>query len=129
MNTNLAGEVAIVTFIFAEPSARKAPDGVDRQVLYFASILALLLAFGLLLWIIHTVKWRAPHSYINHETLKKDYKTYKKFLEYIHDDYLEVVKHCGKIVDNKCKKFNWIAYLLSGSVILLLLITKFGGRI
>ncbi len=125
----IAGEVAIVTFIFVGDPSRYVPEGVDRLIFFYAGIIALLAAFGLLLWVISSVEWSIPHGIESSKTQLSKHKSYLSFLKYLHDDYTQVVSHCNKIVSNKCKKFNWVVYLLSAGVIILLVVTKFGGRL
>lgn len=124
----IAGEVAIVTFLFTGWDFRdKLMDG-DRIVFFYLGILLLGLAFGFLLWIISTVPWTMPHDYSNAKrwTEDKNYLNHQEFIEYLHDDYVAASTVNVKIVSNKCKKFNWSVFLLAGGVIIIMVI-KFGG--
>lgn len=125
----IAGEVAIVAFIFTDYTNSKnfVPVGTDRQVIFFGAIAALGLAFGFLLWVISSVPWKLAHDTVKSGKLHKDYSTHKEFLEYLNDYYCDVLDYCNKLVSNKCKKFNWVVYLLAAGVILLLIVTKLGG--
>lgn len=124
----IAGEVAIVTFLFTNWDFWKLVSGGDRLVFLFAGIFLLGAAFALFLWIISTVQWVMPHDGRTAKDWEKDknYPTYYSFLQYLHDDYISANNHCEKIVSNKCKKFNWSIFLLAGGVIIIMVI-KFGG--
>lgn len=125
----IAGEVAIITFLFSGWDFFKLIQGGDRLLLFVTGIILLGIAFGFLLWIISTVQWMIPHDYSTAGKWLKDknYSNYHSFLEYMHDDYLTATKHCENIVNNKCKKFNWSIFLLAGGVIIVMVI-KFGGQ-
>lgn len=124
----IAGEVAIVSFIFGDPNSRNIPDGADRRVFFFAAVVFLGLAFGILLWVISTVDWKLPHDFTKADDMlaDKNRNTPQSFLKYLHNDLCEVNDYCNKIVTRKCRKFNWTVYLLAAGVIILMVI-KFGG--
>lgn len=124
----IAGEVAIITFLFNNWDISKLVFNVDRVIFLSVGILLLSAAFSIFLWIISTVHWVYPHDNrpAKKWTSDKNYETYYDFLEYLHDDYNTANMHCQKIVNNKCKKFNWSIFLLAGGVIILMVI-KFGG--
>lgn len=129
----IAGEVAIVSFVFSPEANQKGihiPDGSDRRVFYFAGISFLALAFGFLLWIISTVDWKLPHDTQKSAKIFKDKNrdTELSFLEYLHDDFCDVNDYVTKLVTKKCRRMNWAIYLLSAGVIILL-VMKFGGSI
>jgi hypothetical protein len=124
----IAGEVAIVSFIFGDPNS-KIPESADRRVFYFAAIVFLGLAFGLFLWIISTVNWKLPHDTTKADEMLKDKNrnTYLAFLKYIQDDYCKVNDYCNTLVSSKCRKSNWAIYLLSTGVIILIVLRFCGA--
>lgn len=124
----IAGEVAIVTFLFSGWDFKKAVFDNDRTLVFATGILFLSLAFGIFLWIISTVQWSFPHNLKSAKEIltDKNISTEDEFLEYIHDDFVIVNGRNNSIVTSKCKKFNWSVYLLSAGVIIIMVI-KFGG--
>jgi hypothetical protein len=124
----IAGEVAIVTFLFSDWNIKKVIHDADRQFFFFAGIVLLGLAFAFLLWIISTVAWKIPHNLnkANQLMSDKNNNTEQSFLEYLHDDYTTVNAHIMPLVDHKCQRFNWTIFLLAAGVIIEMVI-KFGG--
>lgn len=123
----IAGEVAIVSFIFGDEKT-KIPEESDRKVFFFVGLILLGLSFGALLWIISTVRWKLPHDFAKANDLlsDKNRNTEIAFFKCLHDDFCDVNEHNNKIVSNKCKKFNWVVYALSAGVIILM-VMKFAG--
>ncbi|HKR81890.1 MAG TPA: hypothetical protein VJR27_02730 [Candidatus Saccharimonadales bacterium] len=122
----IAGEVAIVTFIFSDSTAREIPDSAALRTFFFAGILFLILAFSLLLWTISSFPWQISHDLEDSQKLYKKYEAEKDFLEYLHDDFIGAIGECLPRVEKKSKRFNWTIYLLAAGVIILLVI-KYGG--
>lgn len=124
----IAGEVAIITFLFNNWDLSKIISDGDRIIFLSVGIFLLSAAFAMFLWIISTVHWIFPHDNRSAQEWEadKNYPTYYDFLRYLHDDYNTANVHCEKIVSNKCKKFNWSIFLLAAGVIILMVI-KFGG--
>lgn len=122
----IAGELGIVTFIFAKENTRHIPHDMDVKIFYFTGIFFLSIAFGVLLWTIASFPWQIPHDLQDSAKLYATFESEKEFLGYIHDDYVGAIKACLPRVDTKARKFNWAIYLLAAGVIILLLI-KYGG--
>ncbi len=124
----IAGEVAMVTFLFSNWNFRKSIHDSDREFFFITGIIFLGLAFGFLLWIISTVEWKMPHSLSKAKQLlgNKNNDTEQSFLEELHDDYTSVNGYIMPLVGHKCKKFNWTVFLLAAGVIIIMVI-KFGG--
>lgn len=124
----IAGEVAIVTFLFTHWDFRKVLEGSDRIIFFFTGVVLLSLAFGILLWVISTVEWKIPHDTRRADTLlnDKNYDSELAFLKYLNDDYAKVNEFCNSLVSRKCKRFNWTVFLLAIGVIIVMVI-KFGG--
>lgn len=116
----IAGEIAIVSFIFGTSDRLEVPKAADRRIFLSVGIIALVVAFGLLLWIISTVTWRFPHDFENAAyILKKAHSDEDEYLEYLHDDLVKDVNANLAITSPKLKKFNWSVYLLSAGAIIL----------
>lgn len=126
--TLIAGEVAIVTFLFTGWNVHKVLVGSDRIFFLFAGIILMAMAFTLLLWTISTVSWKMAHDFSKAQQwfVDKNRNTERAFLEYLHDDYCHVNAECLKIVSSRCTKFNWSLFMLSAGVIMVMVI-KFGG--
>lgn len=124
----IAGEVAIVTFLFTGWDFRKVLEGSDRTFFFLSGVILLGLAFAFLLWIISTVPWKMAHNFSTANVHFNDQNAgnYQRFLEKLHDDYCSVNKYCLNLVSGKCRKFNWSLYVLSAGVITIMVI-KFGG--
>lgn len=124
----IAGEVAIVSFLFTNWDFDKALIGSDRTFFFFVGVIFLGLSLGALLWIISTVDWKMAHGLNKAKELfdNSNHNTKASFLEYLHDDYTNVNRYCSGLVGNKCRKFNWTVYLLAVGVIIIMVI-KFGG--
>lgn len=120
----IAGEVAIVTFLFA--TEVKYPNVLYGQILYLAAIGAMALAFGLLLWTVSAVPWKIPCDFNFHKTTKENHINELGITRYIHDEYVKVLEYCLPLVSKRARRFNYTIYLLSGGVIMVLLI-KYGG--
>lgn len=120
----LAGEVAIVTFMFTDKGIA-IPDAIDSRIFFFAGVLLLCLAFASLLWTIAPLEWKIPYDQYSSENLKK-FKTQEEFLEYLNDDYCIATRHCLPLVSHKARRFTWTIYMLATGVIILMVI-KYGG--
>lgn len=126
--TLIAGEVAIITFLFVggEEGSKISLTRIDVIILFAVAVGCLLVAFGLLLWTISTVIWKQAHGYMSSEEILKKYKSEQDFLHYLNNDYANINMHNANVIAPKLKRFNWIVYLLSAGAVLILLI-KYGG--
>lgn len=120
----VAGEIAIVTFLFA--TSVPFPHLLYGQILFISSVIALLLASGLLFWTITTIPWKIPCDFVDHKQTLERYKDELSMTRYVHDEYVRVLEYCVPVVSKKAKRFNLTIYLLSAGVIIVLLI-KYGG--
>jgi hypothetical protein len=130
----LAGEVAIVTFLFSASDGKQKAFFHDQVptygiVFYGLGIALLGVAFLIFLYVISTVSWHQPPEEkdvanitdrFNHDPLK--------FLEYLKDEYIESINHCGKITSTKAIRFMWGVYSLSLGIFIILML-KYGGGI
>lgn len=120
----IAGEVAIVTWIFS--SGYPFPRSYYIRVLLFGGVACLLVAFGVLLWAISAMEWKIPHNVETSLELKHKYKTEQALLEYLHDDYVGVIRHCLPLITKRSKRVNIPIYLVIIGVTIVLVV-KFGG--
>jgi len=127
----IAGELVLIGFIFgADGSSKfKSLHYADEKVFFGIGIAALVVAFGLFLSAISTVKWRVPHDLESaSKLLKKTHSDADEYLEYLHDYFVDANNHNQHIISPKLRRFNWTVYLLSAGVTILLVI-KYGGII
>ncbi len=122
----LAGEVAMITFLFSGDGVA-LPEETYGKLFYYTGVVALLFAFGLLMWTISPLLWKMPYDTYSSKDLISKYKTKLAFLEYLNDDYMEAINHCSSNVSRRSKRFNWTIYTLCVGVTILLAI-KYGGR-
>jgi hypothetical protein len=122
--TFIAGEIAIVTFLFA--SNIKYPSLLYGQMIFWAGILSFLCSFSVLLWTIAAVQWRIPCDFEKFENMKKKFSSEIALTEYVHNEYVSAIAHCLPLVSMKSRRFNTTIYFLSVGVIIILLL-KYGG--
>ncbi|HSX28983.1 MAG TPA: hypothetical protein VLE73_00325 [Candidatus Saccharimonadales bacterium] len=128
----IAGEVAIITFLFSGDKDTRIgmPEDIASRLFLFAGLLALAAAFCLLIRSIASDGWYIPGDMDEIEQIDngKDnrYDTSEKFLLFLKKDYLESTRDCIKILNRKGKWVNWGLYLLLGGIIILVVI-KYGG--
>lgn len=124
----MAGEVAIVSFIFANGTNLSIPFDADRRFFFWAAIVMLACAFGIFIQIISTMDWIIPHDLEKSDEIyvNKNHNSELSFIEYLHDDYIEAIKECRPSIEKKNKLFNKAIYLLAAGVIILMVI-KFGA--
>ncbi|HMH70617.1 MAG TPA: hypothetical protein VK502_04405 [Candidatus Saccharimonadales bacterium] len=120
----IAGEIAIVTFLFS--ASVKFPDVLYGQIIFLTAVIMLCVAFGLLMWTISTVGWRIPCDFEGHKKTIRKYPSELALLECIHDDYIGAINDANTVVTKRARRFNWTIYLLSAGVIIILLV-KYGG--
>lgn len=124
----MVGEVAIVSFIFANGTNLSVPEDADRQFFFWLAITLLSIAFALFVKIISTMDWTIPHNLENSKEIynNKNYGSELKFVEYLHDDFIDSIQACRPKVEKKTKMFNQAVYILLAGVIILMVI-KFGA--
>ncbi|MEO5499730.1 MAG: hypothetical protein ABIR46_04485 [Candidatus Saccharimonadales bacterium] len=130
----LAGEVAIVTFIFSSDN-----DGnswfLDNSVplyglvIYAVGITLLAYAFAMFLAVISSATWKHPPEKkdiadLNH----RFHKNPVEFLSYLKNEYVNAIDHCVGIINQRSDKFMRGVYTLSGGIIILVVV-KYGGQI
>ena len=128
----LAGEVAIITFIFSSTvySGGKMipllPAENYGKVFYWGGVIIIGLAFILFLSVISKVTWQIPLDLPEVERLHKIHSTEESFLEYIVNDYVGCIKYVLAKNEERQSRFNWGVYALVIGVIILMVI-KFRG--
>ena len=68
----LAGEVALVTFIFSGDGIKLLRLSDSERVFFGFGALALIISFGLLLWIVSTRQWLVPLDLKDSKNYTKD---------------------------------------------------------
>jgi hypothetical protein len=129
----LAGEVAIVTFLFSADGSHKAllahQTPVYGIIFYGVGIFLLALAFLALLYVIASVPWKHPPDHQDVVNLTDRFNDSPiKFLEYLQREYLACISHCAGLLTVKAKRFMWAVYSLSLGIFIVLML-KYGGGI
>jgi len=128
----IAGEIAIVTFLFSggSDSSIKIPDEASGIIFLFIGVFSLILSFGLLLSSVKSGIWHVPGDMEEIEQIDNGidhrYGTLEKFLKFLRKDYLSGNRACMSIIAAKSKRVNWGLYLLLSGVIILIVL-KYGG--
>jgi len=128
----IGGEVAIITFILAADDHSKiVVSDIAEKIFLIAGIVALILAFILLLGAVLSSDWPVPGDMNEIELIDNGiddrYDTLEKFLKFLRKDYLEGNRECMKILERKGRRANWALYLLLAGAILLIVL-KYGGK-
>ena len=129
----LAGEVTIVTFVIS--SGNKHPIFHDKVaiyglVFYGIAILAFLVAFLVFVNVFSTVEWHHPPEEKDVANLTARFNSKPlKFLEYLKEEYLESINHCGGILDTKAVRFMRGVYALLVGIFIILMLIYGGGMI
>lgn len=129
----LAGEVAIVTFLFADNSlTRKTPMDVVIYVaiFHFVGIFLLSMAFILFLHVISPVQWRQPPEtkIIRHMDEWFGHNR-EKFLLHMREEYMDAIANCEAKLAAKARRFILAIYFLSIGIVILVLLKYGAGRI
>ena len=125
----LAGEVAIVTFLFASDGSDKTffPDAIYGLVFASIGVVFLGASFVLFLWALAPTQWHHPPDTKRLQdpdgSINRDPK---KFLRYLKNDYITTIRSCIMKISSRAKGLTWGIYLLSIGIFILILI-KYGG--
>lgn len=129
----LAGQVAIVTFLFSGTDSSRIgiPPDTAGRIFLTIGIVALISSFALFVYLTASSKgWPVPGDINEIEEIDNGndcrYDTVEKFLLFLRKDYLQSTRECINILEKKAIRFNIALYLLLVSVIILLAI-KYGG--
>jgi len=120
----IAGEVAIITFIFS--GKFPLPKVVYGIVFFSIALLLISISFLSFLWIISPVRWEHPTDVDALRKVDKNFKNRETFLEQLVQDHHNAIDICSRILTRKAKAFVWAIYLLSIGIFILLMI-KFGA--
>ncbi|HJP96504.1 MAG TPA: hypothetical protein VJ843_03980 [Candidatus Saccharimonadales bacterium] len=118
----IAGELAIVTFIFSGKSLELSKFTSAEIIFFSVGIGLMALAFGMLLWIVATADWLIPLDLNESRKLYKRYNSKLDYLEYIKEDYEACTEHCLRKVAIRAKVYNRTLLVLSCAIIILLVI-------
>lgn len=128
----LAGEVAIVTFLFSTDTIGNKGFSVPLTPAYGAILFAfgcilLLTAFVLFLTVVATVRWTHPPTEKDIIDLKDRFDNDPvRFLRYLKNDYIGAINHCVGKINGRARRFMIAVYAFSIGVFMLILI-KYGG--
>lgn len=118
----LAGEVALVTFLFSgEDIALKYLTDAEKVFFAFGTI-ALLTSFGLLLWIVSTRQWMVPLDLKESRKLYARYDSELDWLEDIKEDYENCTGYILDVVKKRSAAFNKTLIILSCGIIIMLVL-------
>lgn len=129
--TMIAGEVAIVAFLFSDQNAKLImPHDLAGIIFFLTALSGLLSAFLLLIRSIAPGTWYVPGDMEEIEQINNGsdnrYETDEKFLLFLRKDYLESSYKCIQIINRRANWVNWGLYILLASVIILIAL-KYGG--
>lgn len=122
----LAGEVAIITFLFA-PTDNGSFFGpvvpVYGFVVFGLGIALLIIAFGMFLTVLSSVGWTHPPEEKDIVDLKKRFNNSPvEFLEYLKGEYMGAIKHCIGKTNSRAKRFMIGIYSFSAGITMVVLI-------
>lgn len=125
----LAGEVAMVTFLFSSEAshALAKPFIVYAMVFYGVGVLLLVIAFILLLSIITPVQWHHPPETTDLEDMDDRFNgSPENFNVYLKNEYIKSIRKCAPKLEVKSRRFIWATFLLAIGIFVVALL-KFGG--
>lgn len=125
----LAGEVAIVTFLFADSSGTKVSPSnytISTAIFYIMGIVMLSLSFLCFLYVVSIISWRQPPESKIIKNARDWFNDDKeKLLIYLHSEYNEAITHCNSLLSTKAKRYTQGIYLLVFGILILVLL-KYG---
>lgn len=126
----LAGEVAIVTFLFADSVSHKGSEPsqvvISIAIFYLIGIIMLSAAFLLFLYVVSPIQWVQPPESKVVDNMKEWFGGDKtKFLEYLKQEYYIAIQTCNGKLRNKARGFVFAIYLLTTGILILVLL-KYG---
>jgi len=127
----LAGEITIITFLFAGSSVLSGKVSisditVSTAMFYLIGGILLTLAFASFLHVIYPVQWKQPPETEVVRHLEDWFDNDKeKFLKYLQEDYIKAIEVCNAKLSGKAKRFVFAIYLLTSGILILVLL-KYG---
>lgn len=118
----IAGEVAIVSFIFSGTGIHPSKFTSTEKIFFGAGIALLTLSFGLLLWIIATAYWEIPLDIKASRELYKRFDSKIDYLEHIKEDYENCSEYSLKKMGTRSTVYNRVLIILSVGILILLVI-------
>lgn len=126
----LAGEVAIVSFLFTSNRAdqsRQILVSVSDAVFLGTGAILLILAFIIFLWLLQPVDWEHPPETSELIESEKHYNgSDEKFLERLVACYLRVIPACNVKVSVRSKRFVLAVYFLAIGIFMVTVL-KYGN--
>jgi hypothetical protein len=124
----IAGEVAIVAFLFATNTNLGSMVPVYGIVFYGLGVFLLALSFILLLSVVATVHWKHPVGANDVKKLNEYSGNVEKFLTFIKNDHAQTISYCTNKLNARANRFSAAIYALSIGLFLLIVI-KYGGNL
>lgn len=124
----LAGEVAILTFLFASDGRRNPILANPSDYIFLGiGVTALILAFLTFLWILQPVQWEHPPESRDLRDLKDRYDNNStRYLESLKNHYLDVIPSCNSKITKKSGGFVRAIYLLVVGIVIVAVL-KYGN--
>jgi hypothetical protein len=125
----LAGEVAMITFLFSADTGKPLakPVIISTITMYGVGIALLGIAFVLLLTIITPVQWHHPPETVDLEDMDDRFHgSPERFAVYLKKEYVKSIRICAPILAVKSKRFIWAVFILSIGIFVVALL-KFGS--
>src|SRR6266404_7417319 len=129
----IAGEVAIVSFIFSSNQPRNGILGHSVPIygiVMFGIGIALLVIAGLIfLYVSSTSHWSHPPDEKDMVNLHKNFNNRTEFLEQLRLEYITAIPECIKKISPRARRFMVGVYMLVIGIFILLLIKYCGGTV
>lgn len=124
----LAGEVAMITFLFSTSSSHPLakPFIVYAVALYGIGMLLLALSFISFLSIITPVQWHHPPETVDLENMDERFGNSEKYLVYLKNEYIKSIRLASPLLATKSRRFVMTTLILAIGIFLIALL-KFGG--
>lgn len=125
----LAGEIAIVTFLFA---AKPSDNGFDilivsNFIFFFVGVVLMSASCILLISVLASSSWSHPPDTRDTRKMEKRIgSTELDVLLYLKEDYEEVVAICARIISKRAERFMWAVYMFILAAFILVVL-KYGG--
>jgi len=123
----LAGEIALVTFLFSPRGKGENLLSGDVPIYGFVifglGILLLFLAAGTFLYVLSTVRWTRPPDEKDIADINKRFNSDPyEFLEYMKIGYTSAINHCARMVTRRANALMVGVYLFSFGILLVVLV-------
>jgi len=125
----LAGEIAIITFLFA---AKPTDNGfniriVSNFIFFFVGVTLMTASCILLINVLASSKWGHPPETKDTKKMKSRIGlTRLKVLLYLKEDYENTITMCAQILSKRAERFMWAVYTFILAAFILVVL-KYGG--